>query len=124
MDWRHMLVSDRMPAMDKKSTNVPLKGRLAVAQRSTPWHAVSITSGRWCCEAARGKAGFRFLSREAPRLPLRECSSPDSCTCLYRHHADRRSTPRRKEEVMGMRRMAPVQNDRRELPGRRAEDSQ
>jgi hypothetical protein len=107
--------------MDKKPT-VPLRGKLTVSQRSTPWHAVSITPVRWCCEAARSRGGFRFLSREAPRLPLAECSSTEDCSCLYRHHADRRGKHRRKDEALGVRRNAPMANDRREIPGRRAED--
>jgi hypothetical protein len=110
--------------MDKKSSGFNLKGRQSVAQRSTPWHAVSVVTGRWCCEAARGQLGTRYLSREAPRLPLDACNSPESCSCMYRHHADRRApTPRRKDDVMGVRRTTTTANDRRSLRGRRAEDS-
>ena len=35
-----------------------------------PYHAVSIKAGPRCCHAAASMAGVRFLSREAPRLPL------------------------------------------------------
>ena len=106
----------------KKPPLAPLKGQLSVAQRSTPWHAVSIMTGRWCCEAARGHGAVRYLSREAPRLPLPECSASEHCACHYKHHADRRGKRRRKDEAMGMRRNAPVANDRREVRGRRADD--
>jgi hypothetical protein len=107
--------------MDKKSSNNHPKGK-AAAHRSTPWHAVSVVTGRWCCDAARSFIGTRFLSREAPRLPLAQCSAAEACSCSYRHHPDRRTTPRRKDEAMGIRRMAPVPNERRGDRGRRADD--
>jgi hypothetical protein len=108
--------------MDKKSSDIQLKGKVAATRRSTPWHAVSVVTGRWCCDAARSIIGTRYLSREAPRLPLAQCSSMEACSCSYRHHVDRRGTPRRKDEAMGMRRMAPVPNDRRSDRGRREDD--
>jgi hypothetical protein len=108
--------------MDKKASYLRSSFQLSVAHRSTPWHAVSIVTGRWCCEAARHVLGSRYLSREAPRLPLAECSAAEHCTCLYKHHGDRRGVPRRKDEAMGMRRLAYVENDRRVTRGRRADD--
>src|SRR5262245_14086958 len=58
------------------------------------FHAVSIITGPQACDAAKAREGFRFLSREAPRLPLKECTFPN-CTCRYVHHADRRVFARR-----------------------------
>jgi len=40
---------------------------------------------------------MRFLSDEAPRLPLTQCSAGASCSCAYKHHAARRGPPRRAE---------------------------
>jgi hypothetical protein len=108
--------------MDKKSSPVKAHFKMSVSHRSTPWHAVSIVTGRWCCEAARGLLGSRYLSKDAPRLPLAECNSAEHCACLYKHHGDRRGVPRRKDEAMGMRRLAPVENDRRNTRGRREDD--
>jgi len=108
--------------MDKKSPNSNLKSHPPVSHRSTPWHAVSVVTGRWCCDAARGILGARFLSRDAPRLPLTGCTSLESCVCSYRHHADRRAAARRKDDVMGVRRGMPVPNDRRFDRGRRDDD--
>jgi hypothetical protein len=108
--------------MDKKSSDIQLKGKLPGSHRSTPWHAVSVVTGRWCCEAARGLIGSRYLSRDAPRLPLVQCSAPEFCTCMYKHHVDRRGQPRRKDDALGIRRMAPVLNDRRVARGRREDD--
>ena len=61
-------------------------------------HAVTIVPGVKACAAARKLEDQRFLSREAPRLPLRNCDYPN-CECHYVHHADRRSGPRRAREM-------------------------
>jgi hypothetical protein len=53
------------------------------------------------------------LSKEAPRLPLAECTSSDTCSCVYKHHADRRVQPRRHEETGELRRNANVAQERR-----------
>ncbi len=52
-------------------------------------HAVSIEVGRRPCEAARELHDKRFLSAEAPPLPLKDCDA-EACECRYEHHADRR----------------------------------
>jgi hypothetical protein len=59
-----------------------------------PYHAVSIVVGPKACAVAQSCAGIRFLSREAPRLPLRDCDCAD-CRCRYAHHDDRRIRTRR-----------------------------
>ncbi len=59
-----------------------------------PFHAVSIAVGAHACDAAKAFAGQRYFSREAPRLPLADCSNPD-CRCRYEHHDDRRAQARR-----------------------------
>jgi hypothetical protein len=93
-----------------------------------PWHAVSVVvGGPAACPAAEGLRRKRFLSDEAPRLPLQECSCPWRCKCVYRHHADRRMSVRR--ETDRDRFPAPwVGKERREMRegvrtrGRRADD--
>jgi len=63
------------------------------AQAPNPWHAVSIQGGEGGrCEAARALAGRRFLSGDAPALPLPDCDRPDTCHCRYRKHGDRRTS--------------------------------
>src|SRR6202049_1896003 len=52
------------------------------------WHAVSVAAGPVACPAAEGLRHKRFLSDEAPLLPLPECSSPWRCKCIYRHFSD------------------------------------
>ncbi len=61
---------------------------------ATPaYHAVEVLAPGGC-RAARAHRGVRYLSSEAPALPLPECSQ-DECRCRYRHHEDRRSGDRR-----------------------------
>ena len=55
-----------------------------------PWHAVSVTTGQFCCEAARGLIGRRFLAAQAPRLPLTACTGTDESFTGAVRHAVRR----------------------------------
>jgi hypothetical protein len=63
-----------------------------------PWHAVSIVTGSQPCAAAARLTRKRFLSREAPALPLKGCDQ-EHCACRYDHHDDRRKGPRRASEM-------------------------
>lgn len=58
-----------------------------------PFHAVSIRPANEGCPAVESLKLQRFLSEEAPALPLPECGARD-CACKYIHHADRRSGAR------------------------------
>lgn len=62
--------------------------------RRFPWNAVTISCGPKACQAARSCGARRWLSSEAPRLPMSGCDST-VCECRYRHHPDRRAKPRR-----------------------------
>ena len=72
----------------------------AVAPRKTvnPHHAVVVVPGRHACAAAHALRDRRFLSREAPALPLTGCSAGE-CTCRYQHHDDRRQAVRRARDL-------------------------
>jgi hypothetical protein len=59
------------------------------------WRAVAVIPGASACEAARRMSGKRFLTRDAPRLPLRDCDHQDTCKCKYQHLSDRRGEARR-----------------------------
>jgi hypothetical protein len=90
------------------------------AAASNPYHAVSILPGASACASAYRTAGQRFLSREAPRLPLPSCDAR-TCGCRFKHHKDRRAGPRRHSDVGLV--SAPSQGkERRQSRGRRAED--
>jgi hypothetical protein len=101
-----------MAAKDDKSKKPDSKG---------PWHAVHIVVGPNACAAAVALGKRRFLSSEAPRLPLAECTAAMTCTCVYRHHKDRRSGPRRWSDQGGVNR-ARSQDERRAKRGRREDD--
>ncbi len=72
----------------------------AVAPRKAvnPHHAVIVVPGRHACAAALALRDRRFLSREAPALPLTGCSAGE-CTCRYQHHDDRRHGVRRARDL-------------------------
>jgi hypothetical protein len=86
------------------------------------WSAVSVLPGSGGCEAARALKGKRFLGTAAPRIPLPECTAPQSCQCVYRKYADRRAGPRRAEDQSGMRRVGSSGPERRAGRGRRRTD--
>ncbi len=58
--------------------------------------AVEIRIRGRACEPARSLKGQRFLSREAPALPLPACTAAQ-CTCKFTKWSDRRSESRRLE---------------------------
>jgi hypothetical protein len=63
-----------------------------------PYHAVCIMPGPRACAAAHKLLGQRFISRDAPALPLKDCDRPE-CQCRYEHYDDRRKGPRRATDL-------------------------
>jgi hypothetical protein len=92
----------------------------AAAPTTNPYHAVSVIPGSSACAAAYRFSGQRFLSRQAPRLPLPTCDAT-RCECRFKHHKDRRSSARRSSD-MGMMAGTYSGNERRRSRGRRATD--
>jgi len=92
-----------------------------VKKAANPWHAVSIVCTSASCAAAKALKGLRYLSAEAPRLPLRDCTSAQECPCVYRKHLDRRARPRREVDSDGLRRPSP-KSERRQNRRRRSSD--
>lgn len=88
---------------------------------TNPYHAVSVISPTRSCDAARTLEGRRFLSSEAPRLPLGNCTAA-TCTCKYAHHEDRRRGPRRSSDATGLSRGYWNAMERRRPGGRRITD--
>jgi hypothetical protein len=86
------------------------------------WHAVAVVLHDSSCAAAALCRNSRFLSKEAPKLPLPGCSHPEACRCTYRHFEDRRNGPRRTEDVGGGLRADKPEVNRRKQRGRRARD--
>jgi hypothetical protein len=74
------------------------KAAAPAPKRVMSYHAVTIATGARCCSAAEALREQRFLSREAPKLPLANCDVLQ-CECRYAHHDDRRRGPRRAREM-------------------------
>lgn len=70
--------------------------RVVSAKRERPkaFHAVSIRTAANPCSAAKAAEGKRFLSTEAPSIPLPACDC-STCACVYAHFDDRRVHQRR-----------------------------
>jgi hypothetical protein len=85
------------------------------------FHAVSVACDQDACAAAQQLQGVRVLSADAPRLPLANCDSPDTCRCTYHHHEDRRAGPRRAKELGQLADPWSV-TERRRAHGRRVTD--
>lgn len=66
----------------------------APRKASKPYHAVCVVPGERACPAVEELRGRRYLSREAPILPLKKCNAA-SCSCRYGHFEDRRNGQRR-----------------------------
>jgi len=88
---------------------------------SNPWHAVSITARPGMCSKAKSCTHLRFLSTEAPVLPLEGCDAK-ACGCRYRHHDDRRESIRRASDLAASGAFWTA-SERRRSPGRRSTDT-
>jgi len=64
------------------------------APPSNRFHGVTIKFRADACPAVRMFESTRFLAKEAPRLPLENCTAP-RCHCRYEHYDDRRTEERR-----------------------------
>lgn len=96
-------------------------GEFPIKKRIDRWAAVSIVCTSAGCAAVQALKGRRYLSADAPRLPLSACTLSESCRCIYRKYADRRAGPRREVEESGLRRPSPG-TERRRNRGRRRGD--
>ncbi|MGR6500943.1 hypothetical protein [Shewanella sp. Koi 1] len=61
------------------------------AEQDRRFHCVSIENDGSCCDQVDELKGKRFLSKEAPELPMEECTIAN-CQCRYQHYDDRRQT--------------------------------
>lgn len=67
-----------------------------VARERTPksYHAVEVRPGSRPCKAVLDLGSVRFLSDQAPSLPVPGCTAA-TCSCNFIHHDDRRQEDRR-----------------------------
>jgi hypothetical protein len=96
-------------------------GRGPVSAARRLFHSVSIQPREDCaCPAIEALAGERFLSDEAPLLPVEGCDRPGDCRCTFVHYDDRRTNARRESDVGLPNRT--VEQDQRTGFGRRITD--
>jgi len=78
----------------KKSSNKNT-GQIKPEVKSTisPYHCVEVKMPYDACEEVLKLHGKRFLSAEAPMLPVSGCDQ--HCSCKFKHHNDRRLEDRR-----------------------------
>ncbi len=70
--------------------------RPPVRAKRTVFRGVSIDArDQGVCSAVAELHSKRFLTDEAPILPLDRCPHPLSCQCVYKHFGDRRTGLRR-----------------------------
>lgn len=78
--------------------SLPLMGKRKTRSQQNPFHCVSIEGSAGACKSVMALKGQRFLSKTAPRLPLRVCNV-EVCECRYVHYDDRRHASRRSNDV-------------------------
>jgi hypothetical protein len=86
------------------------------------WHAISVDAKALSCMMAQDLRKKRFLSKEAPALPLEGCTKRSNCLCTYKHHDDRRSKSRRDSEAGISSNASGHGAERRTSRGRRSDD--
>ena len=64
------------------------------SHKHSSFHCVETHHHANCCKAVKALHGKRFLSSEAPTLPVEGCTQAH-CECDYIHHEDRRVEVRR-----------------------------
>lgn len=104
----------------KKSRKVPTSDK---AKAPSLFAAVSIKPGKFPCDAAARILHKRYLTADAPPLPLADCDHA-RCDCLYVHHDDRREdeNDRRLPNSLSERLFGQTQKERRTRQGRRKTD--
>lgn len=116
-----MLLKTRpAPKISEARKSSPVETGKAVKKQA--WHSVSIIRGRHACAAVVQLNAQKWLSAQAPQLPIKGCDA-QQCECRYRHHADRRSADRRETDGMvsgppknGERRTGQIDRRRKDEP--------
>ena len=65
------------------------RAKVTAEKNAKTYPGVSIKLCAQACDAAKELDKHRFLSGEAPLLPLADCNQLN-CACKYTHHKDRR----------------------------------
>ena len=72
----------------------PLPALAATQNTRKNYHCVEVRKGIRACKAVQDLGNVRFLSDQAPSLPVPGCTA-ETCTCRFIHHDDRRDDDRR-----------------------------
>lgn len=105
----------------RSSTKKSTKTRAVVVPTPHPFQSISIHKGMVCCVTAKKVDGYRFLVKNAPQLPLSECTMPAACKCRYEKYDDRRSGARRSSDI-GLKQVLFAAEEQRRSKGRRKKD--
>lgn len=79
----------RSKTIAKPISEYPPVAELQNLSIKSNFHSVEIVNDAMDCTRANSLQGQRYLSAQAPTLPLKGCNS-SPCRCRYVHHADRR----------------------------------
>ena len=115
---RKLFPSQPKPHLDGHS------GHEAADSKASPYQAVSVHCYEGACDRAKKLQGERYLTAEAPVIPLSTCTA-SRCHCVYRHHEDRRSGEKDRRKLHDLSGATPAtsdMDDRRHGSGRRATD--
>ncbi|MCK9259758.1 MAG: hypothetical protein RBT39_11420 [Azoarcus sp.] len=85
------------------------------------FHAVEVRAAGKACASSRALKGKRYLSTEAPPIPLPTCTQ-EVCSCVYVHFDDRRVLQRRDVYLHGAYDLEERKQERRAQNGRRLSD--
>jgi hypothetical protein len=110
---------NRVVASRKIKTDRSGAGRAFIPNH---WHAVCVEAKASSCAAAHALGKRRFLSKDAPSLPLPKCGNALGCECTYKHHEDRRGKQRRKGEQSFTSTQKIPKIEQRQSRGRRSDD--
>ena len=107
---------------DKPSQRPKRSGRQAPSHN--PYQSLSLMLPIAHCGAASSLADKRFLKRDAPSLPLKDCDKT-TCKCGFVKHTDRREDEGDRRALYGLRaelHAIHTGDERRKRRGRRASD--
>ncbi|MDG2156092.1 MAG: hypothetical protein P8M26_09125 [Gammaproteobacteria bacterium] len=83
-----------------------------IATEKKKYSGLAFVAEAHCCDAANTHNERRFLTSEAPNIPLAECSDPALCHCKYRNIDDRRIRHDRRHIVGALSKDMPVGDQR------------
>jgi hypothetical protein len=111
----------KTPTGKKSARRAALRAR---ARPVNPYASASVHRGASACAQVQELGDKRFLSAEAPQLPLATCSQ-ERCSCRYRRHPERRREDDRRDLCSMQANLYSVSGDadrRLRSRGRRATD--